>query len=302
MNKKDNRNRVFHLKVEAHSTRFGKLKEKYSQYSELFFSHEEAWEAGKEHLKRAVQSLYEESDYSVKTECLPKELNWEPAEPSLEAFISDDQVYYDWTIWEIDLDHLQNCEWPAGGKYRLYPPAHISYKYDLDGELLHRYHWWFGPGGSVCIQKHDGDDLPEAGTKFLVGDFVQLKRPLKLGGQRRFGTDAVFVITGIPVRDSEGFVKENKYHIETVKEWGEYIWNLDFGWPSGIHESELVKYEGEIKYDSPLEFLRCVFCGEDEQVQEVVRKLECGKILLNPCISWEDIPEFAVLVEENKSR
>ena len=293
-----NKNKVFHLKVEVHSTRFGKLKEKNSQYSELFFSHREAWEAGKEHLQRAVQMLYEESDYSVKTECLPKELNWEPNEPSIEAFLNDDQVYYSWMIWEIDLDRMQNCEWPKSDRYRLYPPAHISYSYSLDGELRHRDYWWLGSGVNICIQKHEGDDLPEAGTKFQLGDFVRLKRPLK-AGQRSFGTDEVFVITGVPVMDSDGYLNENKYNIETVLEWGEYLWDLDFGWPfSGIHESELVKYDGEIKDDSPLVFLRRVFCGEGEQMREVVRKLERSEILLTPCISWGDIPEFAVLAEE----
>ena len=281
MNKKNNENRVFHLKVEAHSTRFGKLKEQNSLYSEIFFSHEEAWEAGKEHLQRAIRRLYEKSDYS---------------ELSFEAFINDDQVFYYWMILEIDLARLQTCEWPKSDKYHLYPPAHISYTYDLDGELLHRFLWWFGSEGSVCIQKHEGDELPEAGTKFQLGDFVQLKRPLSADGLRRFGTKEVFVITGIPVRDSEGYLNENKYSIETVSEWGKYLWDLDFGWPfSGIHESELVKYEGEIKDVSPLVFLRRVFCRESEQVREVVRKLEHREILLTPHISWREIPELADL-------
>ena len=276
-------NKIYHLRVEAYTTRFGNLKGKEPFYSELFFSYEEAWERGKERLHYMAQELFENSGYD-----------------SMEEFLQDKQIEYSWKIDEEFINKpselsLSN-DWPL---------SQIVYDYDFDGELFSRNFVWENSGSEVYRQVRENDTLPEAGTKFKIGDFIRLKRPRKT---RYDHTDFenVFVVAGVPRRDDEGRLEENTYYIETVGKKGEYLWDWDWHFPfSGIHEDELEKYEGEIDKNSPLMFLRRIFLNEFKDVYSdewgdnaIVRKLEKYEILLSPCLSWREIPELAALETE----
>ena len=286
------KNTIYHLKVVAYPKQFGKLRPTDVLYSGIFFSLEEAWENGKKHLADKAQAFYDASGYG------PKGL-------SLKEFIDDDQMYYYWTITEYPLDNFNEIEWPKTYNYTLYPHNYIEHIYDFNGEMLCRYYIWDMRSMNARRYIYDGDDLPEAGKKFKVGDFVQLKRPLK-SNYDSFDVHDIFVVFGTPRLDEEGHVESNGYGIETVTEKGEYLWHLEFGFSwDGIHESELVKYEGEVPEDSPLMFLRRVFLGEFDGMfideygdRGIVRKLEEGEISLSTCLSWREIPELAALAAE----
>ena len=290
-------NKVYHLIVEAHSTRYGELREPRSEYSDIFMSHEEAYAEGKRVLTQKIESLYEDSDY-----CTNKDNG-----STLADFLKDNMVRHRWIIEEVDLDILKTYN--NRDNYRARRPAHMEYLYDLNGDLVSQCHWYYfdsvRDSGGTCFQYREGDDLPEAGTKFKVGDFVRLKRAWNRHPAPSFDTDTVFSIIGIPQRDKEGRLKENTYHIETVSERGEYLWDLNFHYPfQGIHETELVKHEGEVDKNSPLWFLHSVFISgqtdyknTEEFEKGIIHKLERGKILLTPDITWQDIPELAHVAE-----
>jgi hypothetical protein len=271
---------AYHLEIVAYSGRFGSLLEKGHYQAELFFSHEEARQRGKEILATKIRKLYETSEYYA-------------AKETLEDFL--DEANYSFTITDIDLAQRRDS---AGYKrkeaYWRQRPAHVEYAYDYAGALLQRTYIYrrnyaaFDSSG-VYYQNWEGDDAPEAGTKFQIGDFVRLMRPAKnLDGS--FGTDTVFVVTALPKRDKEGWLIENTYRIETISARGEYQWDSDFHHPfSGIHENMLVKHEGEIAKDSPLWFLRRVFLGEFAEVEGIVQNMERGEIALTPNITWEEL-------------
>ena len=293
-------NKVYHLEIEVYSTRFGCLREKKTHLANLFFTHEEAYRKGKEIVDRKIRSIYEvsvdrknrelykSSDYLIET----------PDSLSLEDFAESEKVFVRWTITEIDLDRLKAME-DAGiqgksGYHKQSPPIHIEYTYNHKGELLHRYYVWryelqaFHSIGTY-YQNREGDDLPEAGTKFSVGDFVRLTRPHE-SMDGKFSTDTVFVVAATPLRKKDGTLRENSYRIETVSKEGKYQWDSDFHLPfSGIHENELIKHEDEVDTGSPLWFLRRVLLGELGDVGEMVKKLENGKIALTPDVTWEEL-------------
>jgi hypothetical protein len=283
-------NKVYHLDIEVYSMRYGCLREKNARYANLFFSLEDAYQAGKEIMNKKIRELYEDSYYC----------NGKPNSRTLEDFIEADRLFDWWAITEIDLDRLKAMEDAGCERMRKYhkesPPIHIEYAYNHKGELLHRYYIWrmgndlqaFNFSGTY-YQNREGDELPEAGTKFQIGDFVRLKRPGKtIDG--KFDTDVVFVVADLPNRNKDGLLIENTYRIETVSKEGKYQWDSDFHLPfSGIHENELVKYEGDVDVNSPLWFLRRVFLGELGDVSEMVKKLENGELALTPDVTWGEL-------------
>jgi len=293
-------NKVYHLEVEVFSKRFGCLREKKSHIADLFFTHEEAYRKGKEIVDRKIRRFYEEAIDKRNRE-LYKTSDCREGTPyslTVDDFVKSEKVFARWTITEIDLDRLKAME-DAGnqgksGYHKQSPPIHIEYTYDHNGELLHRYYIWrfelqaFHSGGTY-YQNRDGDDLPEAGTKFRVGDFVRLTRPHE-SMDGKFSTDTVFVVEATPLREKDGTLRENSYRIETVSKEGKYQWDSDFHLPfSGIHENELIKHEDEVDTGSPLWFLRRVLLGELGDVGEMVKKIENGEISLVPDVTWEEL-------------
>jgi hypothetical protein len=249
-----------------------------------------------------MQKLYESSYYCTRDEnCL-----------TLEDFIEDDKVEYDFAIMEIDLDLLKTSELQIP-LYSQQKPPHVRYEYDFQGELLRRnwvyYQEHFEQGGwpyyfdlswetSIWRQNREGDDLPEAGTKFKVGDFVRLRRPMRERHyqHRRADTEQVFVVRYTPRRDDKGQLLENTYQLETVTERGEHLstYDLTFDYPcQGIHESELVLHDDKVAVDSPLHFLRRIFLGEFVEAWKINRE-----VVFTPTRTLGDIPELAALFEE----
>ena len=283
-------NKIYHLRVEAYTKRFGSLKGKEPLYSELFFSHEKAWEKGKERLHYMAQELFEHSGYN-----------------NMQEFLRDGQIDYFWRIDEHDAANFGKCERPETNDYDLYPPTYIEQEYDFDGELSSRNYVWKSEDFELYRQVRENDNMPEAGTKFNEGDFVQLKKPKRTRYGNNIDFKYIFLVVDTPRRDEEGRLKENTYGIETVGKKGEYLWDWDWYYPfSWIHEDELVKYEGDIDKNSPLMFLRRVFAGEFDGLftddieagRAIVRKLESYEILLDPCLSWREIPELAMFEKE----
>jgi len=294
MDTNSKKNTVYHLKVEAYPKRFWGLRPSNVFYSKIYFSFDAAWSNGKKYLDEKAQVFYDASGYN------PKGL-------SLQNFMDDDQMGYYWTIREYPLENFEERVCPKTNNYSLYPHNYIEHIYDFNGEMLCRYYIWDMRNMNDRRYIQEGDELPDAGKKFKVGDFVRLKRPMK-SAYYSFDIDDIFIVFGAPRFDEEGRVHKNGYGIETVTEHGEYLYELEFGYSwDGIHENELVKYEGEVAEDSPLMFLRRVFLGEFDDMfcneyrqRGIFRKLENREILLSPHTSWREIPELAALVEDTQ--
>jgi len=286
----ETKNSVYHLKVEAYSNRIGELGDLDDGYVErffsgVFFSLDEARETGKARLHHIIQELYKRSGFDNKQE-----------------FLTDDMLHYDFEIFEHALDSFEQCKRPETYDYDLYPPTFIKYEYDFDGELINRNYVWKSESVEIYRQVRENDSLPEAGTKYQKGDFVQL-RTLRRNRYDHIDFGNIFLVVGTPTRDEDGRLKDNTYSIETIGKKGEYLWDWDWHYPfSGIHEDELVKYEGEIDKNSPLLFLRGAFLGDFDDMftdehgdSAIIRELENYRILLSPCTSWREIPDLAIL-------
>jgi hypothetical protein len=83
---------------------------------------------------------------------------------------------------------------------------------------------------------------------------------------------------------------QNVYTLEYIRygthwDWGRY------------HESKMRAYTGEIPDDHPLHMLRRYATGELKISDEIMHKLESGKISLKyhpkTDVSWMDIPELS---------
>ena len=292
---------VYHVKVEAYSSgaRIGRLIEKNHFYSNIFFTHKEAYEAGLANIRDMIRRIYEASDYYA----------GEEGRLTLEDFMADSQAWYDFTVMEIDLQAIE--------KWKKSPPAdfcianrppYLEYSYDHGGEMLGcRYVYCVGSnkyGNSnavASIEYRPGDELPGAGTKFKSGDLVRLVRPVFSHRYRRlFDTEQIFVVMAGPYRSNEGLIMENTYTIETVSEDGEYLREFNFDNLFGsIHESELQPCNAALPGDSPLHFLQRVARGEfdgqdegqDEQIN-IIEKLENGEISFRNSVLCSDVPEL----------
>lgn len=298
-------NIVYQVKVEVHSTddRYGLLIEKDPLCSDILFTHKQAHEKGVDYLRSSIHRLYETSDY-----CAHEEDSL-----TIEDFIKDRQVYYRFTVLEIDLKTLNTYDyrnsinrpkWCLANR-----PPHLEYSYDLDGNLIDCNYVYYNHRGGIdftypvsYIKCRPGDELPDAGTKFKEGDLVRLIRPCYSNGYRmQLDTEQVFVVCGEPKRDKNGALIENTYMIETVSDSGEYLWDFDFGYPfQCIHENELQLYDEELPEDNPLRFLQRIYLGEFEY-DNIVSKMENGEISLRNTVSLHDIPELkSIMGKENK--
>jgi len=281
---------VYHVEVIAHSTKFGSLQEKDSHFCNVYLTHDEAFKSGKEWLDNRIERLYKSSDY-----CDGKEDSL-----TLQDFLNDGFVYYRFIVTEIDVKLWKTYNYPRKDKH-LHKPPHVEYEYDLNGELLQScYVYYLDNVPFSYLQRREGDDEPTAGTKFKMGDFVRLKRPLVSDFNEKYDTKQIFVISGIPSRDENGVLIENCYHVDTVGKNGEYKWAVDFHYPfQGIHESELeaVSYHTMINSDdiddvnTPLWFLQRLMRGEVENQQKILQKLRNGEISLDSNSLWYQLAE-----------
>ncbi len=298
--KEKQENKVYHLRIHAYSTGYGNPEEKSTYHADLFLSLEEARGKGREYLNKAVQNLYKASDYCT----------GEKDGLTMEDFIKDKMVCYHFTVTEIDLELLQKYNprkkfadiMPAVYHPKNRPP-HTEYTYDLNGELLWRNYEYRDESMYACSYLHvrEGDERPDAGTKFKPGDLVQLVRPLStFGYDIKSDTEQIFVVAGEPRRDNHGTLVENTYHIETILKDGTYLWDLDFGYPfQGIHECELQLCNAELPPSNPLVFLQKLWRGEFENQEELVKHMELREYSFRNELSWREIPEFEAYGKED---
>lgn len=168
-------------------------------------------------------------------------------------------------------------------------PLFVEWDFDYNGKLRERLMCRVADdnrltGGSWRWNDYSGvtfmpeDELPEAGTKFKLGDFVVEKQDSKYQRLNR----GVYIIAGCPERDENGLRTENFYTCDFIDlGYFEYL-NHDH-----FHESKLELYTGEV---SPAyKWLSDMLAGRIEISQEDRQKVFSGEVNFAEEISYRDI-------------
>lgn len=140
---------VYHLEVEAYSTRFGELQEKNSHESGVYSTIENALGRGKEWLEERINYLYKDSSYCTKENSL-----------TLQDMIKDEMIYYSFKITEIDPVYADNFEIPEY-EYECeeLQPTHIINYYNLEGKLQYTsVEYTYQNGIGYFFEKQPNDD------------------------------------------------------------------------------------------------------------------------------------------------
>lgn len=263
---------IYHLEVEAYSTKFGDLQEKNSYESEVHSTLEKALERGKEWLEKRINYLYEHSSYCTKESSL-----------TLQDMIKDEMIYYSFKITEMDPVYADNFEIP---KYEYeckgLPPTHIVNHYNLEGELQYTFleylsNKYYGSGYVITRYPNDDENVP---NKFEIGDFVTIKNDTDIPESQ------ICVVYAVPERNNPKVYFENRYYLSTITEENIFEFYLEY------NESQLEKYDGQIDENSPLRLLQRYYRGEIEISEETMRKIENNEILLNIKPTFRDVEEL----------
>jgi len=255
---------IYLLETAVYSTCYGDLCEKTATENSVHATLEKAKEVGRKIIKDHIEKLFKRSDYSP--------------DMTLEDFLTDKSVDCSFIITEIDpeiADHYVEPDTQA--QCIQMPPHHIRWIFDREGNLLERVVDF----GFFVFFTMPEDNLPEAGKKFKTGDFVTIKRPYTDPNQ-------IHVVCGCPQKKDENVFWENVYCLMTI-ESAEFCDRMTH---DHVHESEIVKFLGEVPENHPLRLLRKIFTGEIKVSDETMIKLESGEIALNFIPSWRDLPEL----------
>ncbi len=251
--------KVYHLEVQANSTRYGELIENNSYYSDVFSTLKKAINEGKDFLERRIRILYENSGYCVAEDENPL---------TIQDMINDGEIYYTFTVTEINPEYADSFRIPdAEYKCRDLEPTHIKNYYNMYGKLKYSDIEYRGPW-SYVIRRYPGDDENKP-NKFKIGDFVTVKNSYLIPeGQ-------LCIVNQVPERNNPERYFENTYTVSTILD------NNWFGYCYDFNESELEPYKGKIDKDGPFEFLRKIYTNEIQIDKETLRKIEDNEIILN---------------------
>ena len=107
--------------------------------------------------------------------------------------------------------------------------VNIEWYYDLHGNLCERLVW------DMCgYDVRPGDEKPEAGTKFKIGDIVELKQSCNNMKSN------IYVVAGTPFKREPPQLWENYYIIDGIDQGNGY-WHHEHA-----HESEIKHYSGKL--------------------------------------------------------
>jgi len=143
-----------------------------------------------------------------------------------------------------------------------------------------------------------GDELPEAGTKFKIGDFVTVKRTderVVKSWLEKVAKDEIFIVYNTPKTNDPKRYFENRYCLTTIDKEG----TINPYWEE-FFECHLEKYNGEVA--EPYKLLSKVYKEEIKLSDETWNKICEGEILLNLVPSWKEIPELSKQMKSQKSQ
>ena len=183
---------------------------------------------------------------------------------------------YDWNTQYSERDFIEN-------------PLFVCWSYDFEGNLLSRKfcrvddkHRLSGGGWRsypyVCVEFLPDDELPDAGTKFKLGDLV-VKKHNEVLNRRNI---QIYIIGECPERKDGRLFSQNEYMCYFIQDGKfEYISH------DHLHESELELYTGEAP--ASFKWLSDVVAGKIKISEEDRKKVFNGEVSFAEEISYKDI-------------
>lgn len=207
----------------------------------------------------------------------------------------EEKASYVFTVREIEPDKIKSWQMNESTddvedfRNTVNNPLFIEWDFDYNGNLRERIMcrvdsknrlsgggWRWDDYSGVTFMPED--ELPEAGTKFKLGDFVVEKQDGKYQRLNR----GVYIIAGCPERDENGLRTENFYTCNYI----------DFGYfgylnHDHLHESKLELYTGDVS--SAYKWLSDVFAGRIKISEEDKKRIFNGEVNFAEEISYKDI-------------
>lgn len=255
--------------------------ERDSAFSEVFFDFDEA----KKYLLEKFEKLLYHIHYHDKMYegASKEERDITKAPPGWRREYIDEYISYCLEISELDPEYAADPE-----PIDFTKPQRIDWYFFPDGEVATR-DYVFGKKEYEC---RESDLLPEAGTKFKVGDLVEY-----VGRDDWFDETEHLVVLSVPQKPQDKTTPwENHYEVAYIKN--------DYGRRRGgrigqdhIHEADLKlcnlkEWEDLHEQMEPILALQKVVTGEAKISPKLKEKILNGGVLFNNLPSWREIPEL----------
>lgn len=244
---------------------------RWSNFSEVFFSFDKAKKYLLDAFNGRLTNIYLDDPIfrDGKAADLDED-NWKG------EYVSE-YIEYELTISEIDSDICPDQYSNEGAR-------RMEWVLRYTGDIRTRY---IVLRDGVGVEFRPSDELPEAGTKYKVGDLVTFN---DMENKEYFAD--VFVITKTPQK-VEGGVWSNHYevaYIEKSKMLRPVVRMEEF------HEEDIQPCFNALLEHNPLKeqllALQKVAVGEIELPEKLREDIFSGKVLFNDEPSWRDIPEL----------
>ncbi len=239
------------------------------EYIEIFSTFERAKSYGLEFLNHELESYCKYINKSIK------------------QALKEEKVDYDFRITEEDIDYAENFKQKLDFEEEIeelliYEPTHKEFILDYTGEITNiciRYL----PNqketkGPNCVYLKPNDLLPNAGTKFKVGDLVKIVKPNTRNEDSSYRKypeySNVYVVRFLPRRIEGQKYLRNTYALSEINDDnyapGIYTWEF--------HEEQFVEYDKPIKENSPIDVLRKIIKKDIKVSRETWERLKSGTI------------------------
>ena len=239
-------------------------------YVEIFSNFERAKEYGLEFINKTLDFYCKNKNKSIK-QCL-----------------KDENIAIDFRITEEDIEYAESFDKQIGitdeiEKYLIYEPTHKEYILDYTGKTTDICIMYLPNQNEVRGHNHlymkPNDLLENAGTKFKVGDLVQIieynaREEDDITYSEYPEYSDIYVVRYLPRRcDGQKYLR-NTYALSEIKdeERAPGIYTHEF------HEEQIAKYDKEIEENSPIDVVRKIYMNELKIDWETWNKLKNGEI------------------------
>ncbi len=208
---------------------------------------------------------------------------------SIKQALKEEKIDYDFRVIEEDIEYAEKFNQKLNfleeiEELLIYEPTHKEFILDYMGEIT-----------NICIrylpnQKETRDRnslylkpndlLPDAGTKFKIGDLVKIVKPNIRTDDISYSYypdySDVYVVRFLPRRIEGQKYLRNTYALSEIKNdnFSPGIFTWEF------HEEQIAEYEGNVKQNSPIDVLRKIIKKEIKVNRETWNGLKNGTISL----------------------
>lgn len=251
-----------------------------SAFSEVFFDFEKAKNYLLEKFEKLLYDIhYHDKMYEGSSK---EERNLRNASEYWRREYIDEYIDYRLEISELTPEYIAN-----NARIDFTKPPRIDWYFHYNGEAWTR-DFVFGDKKYEC---RESDLLPEAGTKFKVGDLVEYT-----DWELRCDYPGIFVVLSTPQKPQDNTAPwENHYELAYIED--------DYGAYRGGRVKQVELHEADLKlcnldemskyYDKePILALQRVVAGEADIAPKLKEDILHGRVLFNTMPSWRDIPEL----------